>query len=105
MLKVKDNENILKASRIKRHTVFKAATVRLMTDFLIARGQWNDIFKVLKKNAYRTLTDKWKFSLKENFSERKKMISDGSTDTQNERESTSKGKSEGRQKLIMDYGT
>lgn len=47
-LKLKD-ENILIASRTKRCIVFKAATVRMMTDFLIARGQWNDICIVLKE--------------------------------------------------------
>ena len=52
MTKAKDKERILKAAREKQIVNYKGTPIRLSADFSIetlqARGEWQDIFKVLK---------------------------------------------------------
>ena len=52
MAKIKDKENLLKATREKGHIIYKGTPIRLTVDFsaetLQARREWHDIFKVMK---------------------------------------------------------
>ena len=52
LTKIKDKENLLKATREKRQIMYKGTPVRLTADFsaetLQARRECHDIFKVMK---------------------------------------------------------
>ena len=53
MPKVKDKENILKATRGKQRVIYKGVSIRLSADFskeiLQARKDWQEVFKVMKR--------------------------------------------------------
>ena len=50
--KIKDKEKLLKSTRGKRQITYKGTPIRLTADFsaetVQARGEWHDIFKVMK---------------------------------------------------------
>ena len=52
MTKIKDKERILKAARGKQQITHKGIPIRLATnfsaDFLLARREWHDTFKIIK---------------------------------------------------------
>ena len=52
LTKIKDKEELLKATREKRQITYKGTPIRLTADFaaetLQARREWHDIFKVMK---------------------------------------------------------
>ena len=52
LIKIKDKEKLLKATREKRQITYKGTPIRLTADFsaetLQARREWHDIFKVMK---------------------------------------------------------
>ena len=52
MMKIKDKERILKATREKQQVTYKRTPIRLSTDFsaetLQVRKEWLDILKVMK---------------------------------------------------------
>ena len=52
LTKIKDKENLLKATREKQQVTYKGTPIRLTADFsaetLQARREWHDIFKVMK---------------------------------------------------------
>ena len=52
MMKIKDKDKILKATREKQQITYKGTLIRLLADFstetLQARREWHDIFKVMK---------------------------------------------------------
>jgi len=54
MTKVNDKERILKAAREKQNITYRGTPIRLSADFstetLQARREWQEIFKVLKRN-------------------------------------------------------
>ena len=61
MTKIKDKERISKAAREKQLVTYKGTPLRLSHDFsaetLQARGEWHDIFKVMKgKKTYKKNT-------------------------------------------------
>ena len=57
MVKVKDEEKILKAGREKQLVTYKGSPPRLSADFSVealqATKEWHDIFKVLKGRNFR----------------------------------------------------
>ena len=60
LIKIKNKEKLLKATREKRQITYKGTTIRLTADFsaetLQARREWHDILKVMKgKNLQRRL--------------------------------------------------
>ena len=60
MLKVKDEERILKTSREKETVTYKGVPIKLSADFsketLQARSGWKEVFKVMKgKNQHPRL--------------------------------------------------
>ena len=61
LIKIKDKEKILKATREKQQITYKGTPIMLSADFspetLMARSEWHNIFKVMKgKNVQpRTL--------------------------------------------------
>ena len=56
LIRIKDKENILKATREKQQTTYKGIPIRLSGDFsaetLQARRQWRNTFKEMKKKTY-----------------------------------------------------
>ena len=69
MTKIKDKENVLKATSEKRQTKYKGTPIRLTADFsaetLQARRKWHDIFKVMKgKNLQPALLYPARISLR-----------------------------------------
>ena len=52
LTKIKDKENLLKATREKQQIIYKETPIRLTADFsaetLQARREWHDILKVMK---------------------------------------------------------
>ena len=52
LIKIKDKEKLLKATREKQQITYKGTPIRLTADFsadtLQARREWHDIFKVMK---------------------------------------------------------
>ena len=52
LTKIKDKEEILKATREKQQIIYKGIFIRVIADFLAetlpARREWQDIFKVMK---------------------------------------------------------
>uniref|UniRef100_A0A8D1RM74 L1 transposable element RRM domain-containing protein n=1 Tax=Sus scrofa TaxID=9823 RepID=A0A8D1RM74_PIG len=81
--KVKDKERILKAAREKQSINYKRIPIRLSADFstetLLARREWQDIFKVLKrKNLQHRILYPARISFKiegeiKNFSSKQKL--------------------------------
>ena len=55
LTKIKDKEKILKATRENQQITYKGIPIRLSADFsaetLQARGEWHEIFKVMKGEA------------------------------------------------------
>ena len=66
MQKVKDKENLLKASREKQLVTYKGVPIKLSDDFstepLQARRDWQEIFKVMKSNDLQP-----RYSIQENY--------------------------------------
>ena len=56
LTKIKDKEQILKATREKQQITYKGISIRLTEDFSVetlqARRVWQDIFKVMKGKTY-----------------------------------------------------
>ena len=54
LMKIKDRDQILKASREKQQTTLKGMPIRIIADLsmeiLQARTEWQDILKVMKEN-------------------------------------------------------
>ena len=52
LTKIKQNEKMLKAAREKQQIIYKGICIRITADLsaeaLQARGEWKDIFKVMK---------------------------------------------------------
>ena len=68
MLKIKDKERILKAARKKQLVTYRGVPIRLSADFseevLQARGDWQEIFKVMKS---RDLQPRFLYPVKLSF--------------------------------------
>ena len=83
LTKTKHKERILKVARKKQQVTYKRNPVHLTADLsaetLQARGEWQDIFKVLKgKNLQPRLLDPARISFKidgeiKNFTEKQKL--------------------------------
>ena len=58
LTKIKDRDKLLKATREKRQITYKGSPIRLSADLstetLQARGEWHNIFKVMKEKNLKT---------------------------------------------------
>ena len=52
LAKIKHKENLLRAVREKQQITYKGFPIRLTTETLEARREWQDIFKVMKEKIY-----------------------------------------------------
>ena len=52
LAKIKHKENLLRAVREKQQITYKGFLIRLTTETLEARREWQDIFKVMKEKIY-----------------------------------------------------
>lgn len=50
LIKIKDEEKILKVNREKQQIAHKGIPIRLSAETLQSRREWDNIFKVMKKN-------------------------------------------------------
>lgn len=112
----------MKAAREQWWIIYRRTTIQVIADFfsesMVARKEWNDIFKVLKENCELKILYRWKYPLKRgwnkvilrlmkiihfwdtsskriakvNFSERREMVSERNLEDQKWRKSNRYGK-------------